>query len=432
MRIFLHELRKILRPVPLLVSMLVLFLFQRTSILYYLRTLPVQSENACALEIYAGWREAYGPTLEPEELPGLENQLAALIAEANETIAHWDESIWAQYGSFSDEGIANYAEYAALLEQTNRNNTQNDVAALLLDSRTNFLHFRIATVQNMLENYDFERTGDLLSATAATDSAQYAQIDADPDTVAAVQESLSQQSPAQAPANNRAIRRCTEIADDPSMTHSIFYNFLATSASQFAIQLTLVSLLTVSLLTSPLLVQERLARMRQEQWPTRTGRGVLRYQLAAVLTVSAAVPVLLLAVFGTWYCMAWRTDVFWDAVAYSAGGSPIPWFTFTYGQYLLMLAAAAIGLSVTAGGLMFFLARFSGNYIAMLLKALPMFLALAYLSEKTLSDMLYFRNYLSDTTGLPGTEPLTLLLLLAGMLTLNGIALKRELSRELL
>ena len=151
MRIFLHELRKILRPVPLLVSMLVLFLFQRTSILYYLRTLPVQSENACALEIYAGWREAYGPTLEPEELPGLENQLAALIAEANETIAHWDESIWAQYGSFSDEGIANYAEYAALLEQTNRNNTQNDVAALLLDSRTNFLHFRIATVQNILE-----------------------------------------------------------------------------------------------------------------------------------------------------------------------------------------------------------------------------------------------------------------------------------------
>lgn len=306
------------------------------------------------------------------------------------------------------------------------------MAALLLDSRTNFLHFRIATVQNMLENYDFERTGDLLSATAATDSAQYAQIDADPDTVAAVQESLSQQSPAQAPANNLAIRRCTEIADDPSMTHSIFYNFLATSASQFAIQLTLVSLLTVSLLTSPLLVQERLARMRQEQWPTRTGRGVLRYQLAAVLTVSAAVPVLLLAVFGTWYCMAWRTDVFWDAVAYSAGGSPIPWFTFTYGQYLLMLAAAAIGLSVTAGGLMFFLARFSGNYIAMLLKALPMFLALAYLSEKTLSDMLYFRNYLSDATGLPGTEPLTLLLLLAGMLTLNGIALKRELSRELL
>lgn len=34
MRIFLHELRKIVRPVPLLVSMLVLFLFQRTSILY--------------------------------------------------------------------------------------------------------------------------------------------------------------------------------------------------------------------------------------------------------------------------------------------------------------------------------------------------------------------------------------------------------------
>ena len=75
MRIFLHELRKIVRPVPLLVSMLVLFLFQRTSILYYLRTLPVQSENACALEIYAGWREATGRRLSRKSCRGWKNSL---------------------------------------------------------------------------------------------------------------------------------------------------------------------------------------------------------------------------------------------------------------------------------------------------------------------------------------------------------------------
>lgn len=432
MRIFFCELRKIIRPASLLAALVVLFLFHPMSITYYLRTLPLQSENAQMLEIYVGWRERYGLTLEPEELPELEAQLAELLAEADETIAHWDETIWAQYGRFSDAGITNYAEYAALVEQTNLNNEQNEVAALLLDSRTDFLHYRIKTVQNMLEYYDFERSGSLLPAAAEPDGSQFAKIDADPDTVAAVQESLSQNSPAQIPVDSRAAMRCAEIAADPRMTHSIFYSFLSYSASQFAIQLTLISLLTVSLLISPCLVRERLSRMQQEQWPSRTGRGILRYQLAAVLTVSAAVPVGLLAVFGAWYCKVWRADVFWGCMAYSAGGSTIPWFTFTYGQYLCFLAAAVIGLSIAAGGLMFLLSRFSGNYIALLLKALPMFLALSYLSEQALSDMLYFGNSLSDAAGLPGAEPLLILFLLTGMMVLNIFIIQREFSRELI
>ena len=46
-----------------------------------------------------------------------------------------------------------------------------------------------------------------------------------------------------------------------------------------------------------------------------------------------------------------------------------PWFDWTYGTYLLVLAGLILALSLGAAGLTAFLSQYSGNYIAMLLKA---------------------------------------------------------------
>ena len=52
-----------------------------------------------------------------------------------------------------------------------------------------------------------------------------------------------------------------------------------------------------------------------------------------------------------------------------------PWFDWTYGTYLLVLAGLILALSLGAAGLTAFLSQYSGNYIAMLLKAVPLFVA---------------------------------------------------------
>lgn len=398
MRILYYELRKLWRPAQVLAALTVLMLFGRTSIGYYLYTLPQQSADSCVLDICTDWRERYGVTLDPDELPGVRAQLDGLIAEADERIAHWEETKHPSWASFAEGGVTDFAEYCALLEKTERDRVENEVAALLLDSRTDFLYYRIRFVRGVLERYGFEQTADPAAGSDAASPGERA--------------------------------RCAEIAADPAVMHSILYSYSIRAANEFAVQLALSSLMLIALMVSPCLVRERLARMAQEQWPTHTGRAVLRYQLAAALVTSAVIPVGMAAAFGWKFCKAWRADVFWDCIAYSVGGSPVPWFTMTYGQYLLTLGGVLVCLGTACGAAMFFLSRFSGNYVAMLLKALPGYLAFAFAADKILSEMLYFGNYLSGLTGVPGIELIVTAALLCGALALNAAALRRERKRE--
>lgn len=402
MRIFWQEMHKIWRPAPVLTVLLLVLLSGQTMLRHHF-TLPKEGEHERALSIYENWRKAFGTTLDPDELPEVQQQLANLTEDANMVIQNWNDFKNSSWASFSSLGITDYEEYCALIAKPGKSLEENEVAALLLDSRSYFLHFQIQLVRGVLEEYEFEQAADLSKRTEAN-------------------------SPAAAP---RELARCAEIASDPTVTHSVFYGFSAQAANQFAAQLALILLLAVLVLVSPCLVRERLARMTQEQWPTRTGRRLLRYQLAAALVSAAVVSITLTAVLGWRFCAAWRAGSFWDCVAYSVSGSPIPWFTLTYGQYLLLLGGSLICLGIAGGALAFFLSRFSRSYIAMLLKAVPLYFMLACAANAILPEMLYFGNVLSGWTDVPGVELMLTAAVLCGGLLLNIAAAHSELRREL-
>ena len=63
-----------------------------------------------------------------------------------------------------------------------------------------------------------------------------------------------------------------------------------------------------------------------------------------------------------------------------------PWFDWTYGTYLVVLVVLILALSLAAAGLTLFLSQDSGSYIAMLLKALPLFVAVGAALESWLLD----------------------------------------------
>lgn len=110
----------------------------------------------------------------------------------------------------------------------------------------------------------------------------------------------------------------------------------------------------------------------------------------------------------------------------------IPWFNWTYGQYLIVMALMVVVLAVGAGGLTVFLSQYSGNYVAMLLKALPLFAVLAYFSSNWLTDQAFFTgNALSKMLALPGAELLGAGLLVALGIGLCILACRRQLHREL-
>lgn len=112
-----------------------------------------------------------------------------------------------------------------------------------------------------------------------------------------------------------------------------------------------------------------------------------------------------------------------------------PWFDWTYGTYLLVLAGLILALSLGAAGLTAFLSQYSGNYIAMLLKAVPLFVAVGVVLGSWLLDRPFTFRPLWDGYGpwVPkGAEAVAAAVLLALGLGLCALACRRQRKRELL
>lgn len=52
-----------------------------------------------------------------------------------------------------------------------------------------------------------------------------------------------------------------------------------------------------------------------------------------------------------------------------------PWFDWTYGAYLVVLVGLILALSLAVAGMTVFLSQYSDSYITLLLKILPLFVA---------------------------------------------------------
>ena len=99
-----------------------------------------------------------------------------------------------------------------------------------------------------------------------------------------------------------------------------------------------------------------------------------------------------------------------------------------------MLVGLLLALSLGAAGLTVFLSQYSGSYIAMLLKAVPLFVAVGAVLGTWLLDMPFmFRNLGNGALWLPrGIEAAAAAVLLALGLGLCLLACRRQKRRELL
>ena len=194
-----------------------------------------------------------------------------------------------------------------------------------------------------------------------------------------------------------------------------------------------LSCLFTVLLLSPPLVRDRLRNTRPMQWASRRGRSVLNVQMGAALLSALVLAVVNITVYvipflaqGPLQFAACGLDGIWE------WGTP--WFDWTYGTYLLVLAGLILALSLGAAGLTAFLSQYSGNYIAMLLKAVPLFVAVGVVLGSWLLDRPFTFRPLWDGYGpwVPkGAEAVAAAVLLALGLGLCALACRRQRKREL-
>lgn len=169
------------------------------------------------------------------------------------------------------------------------------------------------------------------------------------------------------------------------------------------------------------------------QWTSRRGRSILTTQMAAALCSALVLTVVNLVIYaipflaqGPLQFHACGLDGIW------AWGTP--WFDWTYGTYLIVLAGMILALSLAAAGFTVFLSQYSSSYIAMLLKALPLFVAVgAVLGSWLLNQPFCFRRFWETGPWMPkGTETAVIVILVSVSVLLCALTCRRQRKRELL
>ena len=402
MELWKWELRKIWRPgilaAILLLGAVYYWMFPQFYIEYF-----CNGPNAKAqFDLASGWVDQYGPTLEPEERAQLNGQLTEEIAAFDAQIAAIPEA--AAAGLTDYETVLSFRE--DYLNGVHDTDSQADMDTEYLLNRvcggTNW--YTIAALERTMETYD-------------TQAERRAQI-------------VSNRREAGQP--EAMVRREAELASS-EMAHSLLPSSVKHSTQEYGKDLAVWCVLSIVLLLSPTLVRDRLRGTRPLQWASRRGRSVLNVQMGAALLSALVLTIVNLTI----YAVPFLAQGPLRFAACGLGGLwewGTPWFDWTYGTYLLVLVGLLLALSLGCAGLTVFLSQYSGNYIAMLFKAVPLFVAVGAVFGSWLLDMPFtFRSLGNGAVWLPrGIEAVTAAVLLALGLGLCVLACRRQRRRELL
>lgn len=389
MRLLWEELKKIWRPgvlgILVVLGALYYLLFPSFYVEYFCNGPTAQAE----FDLAAEWLPRYGPTLEPEELPGLEAQLAREIETFGEEIAAIPEAREAGLTSYDSFLTFEQAYYAQAKQTDGQADMEKEQLIWHTVGSTNY--YRIRTLETFLVNYRWKEEN------------PWSQ-----------QEGFFLYTPGEQ----------VRILELEAGERGYLPEPVQLSTVEYARYLGVWIVLSVILLLSPTLVRDRLHRTRPLQWSSRRGRNILRTQFSAGALSALALTLLNLAVYAVPFFTKGQL-VFRDCSLFNWCQGTYLWFGGTYGQYLWALGTLLLVLGLTAGLLTVFLSQYSGSYVAMLLKAIPLFLAVGVLFASRLLD---WPGYLTAERDLPVLPAMAALLVLALFLTV--LTFRRQRRRE--
>ena len=364
------ELKKIWQPGLLLAIALIGAIFYQVRTGFYLEYFNRGSNwGAAQVQLAYGWLETYGNTIEPEERPGLDDQLAQLKAEFAGQVA--------QIPGAAEAGITDYESYGAWAKIYNASTWSDEANALDWAIYKNTNRVMLGSLVEFMEEYDFLSGGGSILDWGG---------------------GISEDSPA----HQASVRRI-ERAEAQGV-----YGFLPSTVmentDEFFHDFAIWCAFSGVLLLSPTLVRDTLHRTRAMQWTSRRGRRVLNTQMGAALLSGLLLTLLNCAVYLGPF-LSTGAMKFWNCPIVSVWRENYPWFDWTYGQYLLALLGLTVVLTLAACGFTVVLSQFSGSYVAMLLKAIPLIVVLCWgLVPWVMMGAGRFSNDPVRLTGLPGTE----------------------------
>ena len=402
MRLLAWELRKIWRPGILAAILLLGAVYYWMFPEFYIEYFCNGPASRAQFQLASEWVEKYGPTLEPEERAELDGQLAEEIRKFDQQIAAIPEAAAA--------GLTDYETFSQFREDyysgTAASGGEADMDMEYLLSRvyggTNW--YVIRELEQTMETYDTQNEHLALVISNREELG-------DPEAM---------------------IQREKQLAE-PERAHGLLPLSVKRSTQEYGKDLAVWCVLSIVLLLCPTLVRDRLRRTLGMQWTSRRGRSILTTQMAAALCSALVLTAVNLVVYAIPF-LAQEPLRFRHCGLGGIWEWGSPWFDWTYGTYLVVLAGLILVLSLAAAGLTVFLSQYSGSYIAMLLKALPLFVAVgAVLGSWLLDQPFCFRRLWEDGPWMPkGMEAAVAAGLLAVSIVLCIWTCRCQRKRELL
>ncbi|MFP3153411.1 hypothetical protein LQZ18_03085 [Lachnospiraceae bacterium ZAX-1] len=379
MKLFLQEIRKILRPLPvlILVAFTILFVFSFIKAPYdYLNGYPMSSDY---VKLSAQLKEIVGEPVTPEKI----DDGIAVLRQRVEMQAL--ENIRQHMDILMPLGVTDYASYYALESKIFYSHSSEDQINEIVSYGASYSGYA---------PYDPKADYTLTQAEA-----DYAGRHGSFEFIGSASCQLEFIDNTLANANNNygafmkmfdernffegvyegGRSRIGEILRDNEMMNILPPYEFSSHAGEAFTYLAILILLTICILFAPIVTRDNMAGVRALQYSSKAGRKTLRIQLCAMLTsafmIALAEIAVTFAVFlrGTWasYIHSGLHSLF-SPYSYS-------WFAGTLGQWLICCAILILAVSLAATFFVFILSKVSKNYISLLLGLVPVTAAFVFI-----------------------------------------------------
>ncbi len=348
----------------------------------------------------------YGETLEPEELTDYDipGKKAAIHAEMDALIA--GDSLFAKHG------IRNAEEYQAFADR--------DTEGLGEEKRMEFFE----TVNQMISRLSLSDDKQTLDEWYTSPQIRLQTLEALEQTYADYESFLQIYIDRdERPVVVQAARQILEQRNDSLIRHD-----LSSSVSLYAAVVGVFSIASTLLLTAVPLSRDRMQNMHQVHYSSRIGRRILKIQAAAMCVSGCALSLLLIALSAVPLLAAGVGD-YGNVSILSFTLTDMVLYEITFGPYTLFLAGMIVLLSIAAACFAFVLARFSSNLMTMLIKLVPVGIALSGLAVLVLYMTFSYHNLLFSAVlrgRIPMPEPMLCAIVAAAGVLAAVIVLIRE------
>lgn len=404
------ELKKLARPILLLVALLITFVFYKQE-LSFLHDFWPNGDLVTVYDYASDWQHRFGQTLGEREIKQVEKEYNTLVQQANEIISENSTAQQLQLQNYTEFEIW-HEENDPLVKIDEMNNEEKKIAEQKNSLQQNLVDENGNSMVPKIEVFQ-----DLSSSMQIFDSPKKFFINED--------------------FTEKEQRKLSTILFTENGWRNIMPSFLTSTVSSYFENMLILAILLMSLLFPSIFVRDRLLGLQKLQWSSRRGRKMLWTQFASGMIASFLLITCIVGFFGSLLFFTDFTQYFSNGLnsffsEYDSETLLVSFYHWTFSQWLVNIIMLVYLIGMAYSGILFFLSQTSPHYLSLLMKIVPIGFIFIFIANRVLKDAFYLKNEVYQWTKIPMVECYAGILLFIGGISLPIILCIRQQRKDLL